>query len=193
MVIKAVIFDFAGVIGVDGYWVWLEENVLNIEEKRPFFQKISEEVDKGIITNKEFVEQIARETKKDVNIIWPQIFQKIAINTALLEYITQLKTVYKIGLLTNYTYEWFDEIFQKHNLTPYFDQILISSRYKLIKPEPEAFLKILELLQVTKEEAVFIDDRQGHVDASNKIGLKAFLFVDNEKLKQDLESYGIKV
>ncbi|MBI3092921.1 MAG: HAD-IA family hydrolase [Candidatus Levybacteria bacterium] len=192
MVIKAIIFDFAGVIGVDGYWVWLRENVPNIEEKRPFFQKISEEVDKGIITNKEFVEQIARETKKDVNIIWPQIFQKIAINTALLEYITQLKTVYKIGLPTNYTYEWFDEIFQKHNLTPYFDQILISSRYKLIKPEPEAFLKILELLQVTKEEAVFIDDRQGHVDASNKIGLKAFLFVDNEKLKQDLESYGIK-
>ncbi|MBI3069799.1 MAG: HAD-IA family hydrolase [Candidatus Levybacteria bacterium] len=185
--------DFAGVIGVDGYWVWLRENVPNIEEKRPFFQKISEEVDKGIITNKEFVEQIARETKKDVNIIWPQIFQKIAINTALLEYITQLKTLYKIGLLTNYTYEWFDEIFQKHNLTPYFDQILISSRYKLIKPEPEAFLKILELLQVTKEEAVFIDDRQGHVDASNTIGLKAFLFADNAKLKQDLESYGIKV
>jgi len=192
MVIKAVIFDFAGVIGVDGYWVWLRENVPNIEEQRPFFQKISEEVDKGVITNKEFVEQIARETKKDVNIIWPQIFQKIVINTALLEYITRLKTQYKIGLLTNYTYEWLDEIFQKYDLAPYFDQILISSRSKLIKPEPEAFLKILELLQVAKEEAAFIDDRQGHVDASNKIGLKAFLFVDNEKLKQDLENCGIK-
>lgn len=193
MVIKAVIFDFAGVIGVDGYWVWLRENVPNIEEKRPFFQKISEEVDKGIISNKEFVEQIARETGKDINLIWPQIFQKVVINKVLLQYITQLKKQYKIGLLTNFTYEWLDEIFQKHNLVPYFDQIIISSRHKLIKPETEAFLKILELLQVTKEEAVFVDDRQGHVDASNKLGLKAFLFTTNERLKEDLESYGIKV
>ncbi|MDP3697003.1 MAG: hypothetical protein Q8R55_03135 [Candidatus Taylorbacteria bacterium] len=67
--IKALIFDFAGVIGVDGYWVWLRENVPHIEEQRPFFQKISEEVDKGIITNKDFVGQIAKETGKDVNII----------------------------------------------------------------------------------------------------------------------------
>lgn len=193
MVLKAVIFDFGGVIATDGYWIWLGENVPNIEEKRPFFQKISEEVDKGIITNKEFIEQIARETGKDVNAIWPQIFQKIVINKELLRYITQLKTQYKIGLLTNFTHEWLDEIFQKYNLAPYFDQIIISSRHKLIKPEPEAFLKILELLQVTKEEAVFIDDRQGHVDASNKIGLKAFLFTTNEKLKEDLESCGIKI
>lgn len=193
MVIKAVIFDFAGVIGVDGYWVWLRENVPNIEKKRPFFQKISEEVDKGIITNKEFIEQIARETGKDVNVIWPQIFQKIVINKVLLQYIAQLKTQYKIGLLTNFTHEWLDEIFQKYTLAPYFDQIIISSRHKLIKPESEAFLKILELLQVTEEEAVFIDDRQGHVDASNKIGLKAFLFATNEKLKEDLENYGIKM
>lgn len=190
--VKAIIFDFAGVIGTDGYWVWLKENVSNIEEKRPFFQKISEEVDKGTITNKKFVEQIAKESGKDVNIIWPQIFSKIVINTELLEYITQLKRQYKIGLLTNFTYEWLDELFQKYNLTPYFDQTLISSQYKLIKPEAEAFYKILELLQVSKEEAVFIDDRQGHVDASNKLGLKAFLFTGNEKLKEDLENYGIK-
>lgn len=191
MVIKAVIFDFAGVIGVDGYWVWLRENVPNIEEKRPFFQKISEEVDKGIISNKEFVEQIAKKSGKDIDIIWPQIFQRIVINTELLQYITVLRKQYKIGLLTNFTYEWLDEIFQKYNLAPYFDQIIISSRHKLIKPEPKAFLKILELLQITKEEAVFVDDRQGHVDASNKLGLKAFLFTTNEKLKEDLENYGM--
>ncbi|MDP3697004.1 MAG: HAD-IA family hydrolase [Candidatus Taylorbacteria bacterium] len=111
----------------------------------------------------------------------------------MLQYIAELKKHYKIGLLTNYTYEWLDEIFEKYNLAHYFDQKLISSRYKLIKPEPEAFLKMLELLQVKKEEAVFIDDRQRLVDASNELGLKAFLFTDNEKLKQDLENYGVKV
>lgn len=193
MMIKAIIFDFGGVIATDGYWIWLGENVPDLEEKRPFFQKISEEVDKGIISNKAFVTQIARETGKDINLIWPQIFQKYVINAELLQYIAELKKQYKIGLLTNFTYEWLDEILQKYNLAPYFDQILISSRHKLIKPEPEAFLKILELLQVTKEEAVFIDDRQGHIDASNMIGLKAFLFTTNEKLKEDLENYGVKM
>lgn len=190
--VKAIIFDFAGVIGADGYWIWLRKNVPNIEEKRPFFQEISEKVDKGTITNSEFVDLIARETNTSKEKIWPEIFAEIIINTQLLDYIKHLKQHYKIGLLSNFTHVWLDEIFEKYSLHEFFDQLVISSRHRVIKPEPEAFQKIITLLEVPKEEAVFVDDRQGHVDASNTFGLKAFLFTTNEKLKQDLEEVGIK-
>jgi|SRR6185369_14673122 len=191
--IQAIIFDFAGVIGADGYWAWLRKNVPNLEDKRHFFQEISEKVDKGTITNQEFVDLIAKETSILHEKIWPEIFQEIVINDNLLSYIKILKKHYKVGLLSNFTHVWLEEIFDKYGLHTYFDKMFISSKHGFIKPEDEAFQKILTMLGVTKNDAIFIDDRQGHVDASNKFGLKAFLYVDNDKLKQDLENYGVKI
>lgn len=191
--IKAIIFDFAGVVGADGYWVWLRENVKDLESKKEFFHKISIEVDKGIITNEEFVKQIAENLGIEKEIIWPQIFEKIVINYELLNLIKNLKNSYKIGLLTNFTYQWMDELLEKHNLTLYFDQVLISSRHNLVKPEPEAFAKILGMLGVNKDEVIFIDDRQMHIDGANSFGIKTLLFTSNEQLKQDLESFDVEI
>lgn len=189
--IKAIIFDFAGVIGSDGYWIWLKEKFPSIEGKKGYFQEISEQVDKGIITNQEFAHLLSEKTGIPHKDIWPQIYGKIIINDELLLLIKELKKGYKIGLLTNYTYEWLDEIFSIHNLSQYFDVKLISSKYGIIKPEQESFRKILEMLDVKKGEAIFIDDRQSHVDASNKLGLKAFLYENLKKLKEDLNKIDV--
>lgn len=190
--VKAIIFDFAGVIGADGYWAWLRENVQDIENQKSYFQELSEKVDKGLITNRGFVDALSQKTSIDSLLIWPAIFEKIVINQELLDYIKKLKKNYKIGLLSNFTFEWLDEIFEKYNLSSLFDAEFISSKFKIIKPEAEAFHKVLELLGVSKEEAVFVDDRQGHVDAANALGIRAFLFTTNKNLKVDFENYGIK-
>lgn len=190
--IKAIIFDFAGVIGTDVYWVWLEGVVPDIEKKRSFFQELSNKADRGTITLEEDIETLSRETGVAKENIWEQIYQKIVINSDLVAYIKELKKKYKIGLLSNYTYQWLEDILQRYKLSVLFDTVVISSRHKVLKPEPKAFYKMLEQLGITKEEAIFIDDRDGHVDASNKLGLKAFLYTTNEKLKKDLEIHGIK-
>lgn len=191
--ITAIIFDFAGVIGTDGYWMWLKENVQNIEAKRSYFQELSERVDKGIISNKEFVELLSAKTGVESSKIWPAVFKRIVLNEGLINYIRKLKKNYKIGLLSNFTFEWLDEIMEKHNLSSLFDAKFISSKYKMIKPEPEAFDKILELLGTSMSEVIFVDDRQGHVDAANILGVKAILYTTNENLMLDFENYGIKV
>ncbi len=184
--IKAILFDFAGVIGVDGYWVWLRENVLDIEAQKDYFEKISDDVDKAVITNKEFVSLIARTTEVPSSQIWPAIYERIKINHEVLAYINKLKKKYKIGLLSNFTHEWLEEIFEKHRLYPYFDTIYISSRYGMIKPEEGAFWKALELLDVKPEEAVFVDDRQINIEAAKKLGIKGILFTGVEQLKKDI-------
>src|SRR5947207_1907882 len=54
--IKAFIFDFAGVLTIkDAYWDWLEENVENLKEKRHIFQKLSEDVDRAEISHDAFL------------------------------------------------------------------------------------------------------------------------------------------
>lgn len=189
--IKTILFDFAGVIGVDGYWVWLRENVPDITSKVAFFTKISDEVDKGVITNKEFVDLVARETGINASRIWPEIYAKITINHELLSFIKELKRTYKIGLLSNFTHEWLEEVFEKHGLFPYFDALYISSHYSMIKPEEGAFRKSLELVGSLPEETVFIDDKQTNVTAAKKLRINGILYTGIEQLKADFHTYGI--
>ena len=186
--IKAILFDFAGVIGADGYWIWLKEKVLDLEDKKSYFQSLSEKIDRGDITNKEFIEAVAKESKSSLKIVWPEIFKKIIINAELLNLISQLKKKYRVGLLTNYNYIWMKELLKFYKLDKYFDVKVISSFYKMIKPNKEIYLKTLELLKVKPEEAIFIDDRLHNVDGGENAGIKSFLYTTNQKLKEDLKS-----
>lgn len=189
--IKAIIFDFAGVIGTDGYWIWLGEVVPNLEQEKEYFSTIANQVDKGTITNNEFTKLLSKKLGIPQDRIWPQESQRIVINTKVVDLIRNLKQHYKIGLLTNFTHEWMADLLEKNRLRQLFDAILISSLHGVIKPEPAAFEKILELLAVLKEEAIFIDDREIHVNAANNLGITTILYKNERQLREELSSIGI--
>lgn len=189
--IKAILFDFAGVIATDSHQIWLKEKVPDIEKQRQYFQVLDDQADKGTITNQELVQRLSERTGVVSEKIWPEHFALTTMNTELLSYIKTLKQTYKIGLLSNYTYEWLEKLIAKYHLAQYFDSIYISSRYGMIKPEEGAFRKALKLLNVAPQEAIFTDDRQGHVDAANSLGIRSFLYTSLKQLKQDLKSIGV--
>ncbi len=194
--IRAVIFDFAGVIGTDGYWVWLRKQIPNLAEKeagQKDFQHLSDEVDSGKISNSTYLKKLAKLTGVNPETIWPEIFKNVVINTELVSILGKLKQKYKVGLLSNYTHEWLEHLLRAHHLNLYFDDIVISSKIKTLKPHWEIFQRSLNNLGVSAQEAVFIDDRQIHVDAANKVGIRGVLYTTNEILKKDLESFGVKV
>lgn len=107
--------------------------------------------------------------------------------------ISKLKKQYKICLLTNFTNEWINQLIDTYELDRYFDIKVISSVYKLIKPDKKIYLIALSLLKSKPEEAIFIDDRQYNVDGGENAGIKSLLFTTNEKLKKDFENFGIKI
>lgn len=190
--IKAVIFDFAGVVVPDVYWNWLETNVPDIARKREYFEKLSYDADRNIISTEEFEEGIAKETSLKQEEVWTIFREHFLANKDLLALIKNLKHKYKIGLLSNFTHGWIEELISIHNLQEYFDEILISSDHKIAKPEPAFFKKAVELLRVRPEEAVFFDDRQENVDAGNALGIKSFLYTDLAGFKKDLSSVGVR-
>ncbi|VVA43509.1 conserved hypothetical protein [Candidatus Roizmanbacteria bacterium] len=191
--IKSIIFDFAGVIGSDGYWIWLKEKLPDLDNKKRYFQDISVQVDNGTITNQEFVNAIAKAVNVPEKIVWKEIFKRIIINQDLLNLINQLKKKYKIGLLTNFTNEWLSQIIEIYDLDKYFDIKVISSLEKLVKPDKKIYSTTLNLLKSKPDEAVFIDDRQYNVDGGENVGIKSLLFTTNEKLINDLENLGIDI
>ncbi len=191
--IKALIFDFGGVVTDRGYLLWMKEEIPNFEKNKLFYNDLSDKYDLGIITHKEFTEIIAKESGIGKDVIWEKIFNKIKVNSELLIIINRLKKKYKIALLTNFHHKPLSELFIKYDLEKYFDLKVISSLHKLHKPDSKIFKKILRLLNIKPEEAIFIDDSQKYINGGKNIGLKSFLFTTNQKLKEDLKSCGVIV
>ena len=190
MHVKAVIFDWAGVIAADGYWAWLHKNVPSARENKATFQELSEQVDSARISHDDFMQRLSQESGKPVDQIWDEVKREIVIDENLVAFIRELKQKYKIGLLSNFTHAWLSEILTENNLWDLFDHNVISSEHGIIKPEPEIFHKMLDLLEVAPGEAVFIDDRQYNVDGANAVGIKGLLYTDLETLKKDLNEIG---
>lgn len=192
--IKALIFDFAGVIGSEGYSFWVrEKKALGIESTGTYFHDISNRLDRGDITREEFTQDLAKKVGTDSSKIWGEMFKKIKINDELLNYIEPLKKNYKIGLLTNYNHLWMNELFSIYKLEKYFDSKVISSLHNVIKPEKEIYQLSLDLLKIKPEEALFFDDRQRNIEGGEDVGIKSFLFVNNKKFIEDLSSCGIVI
>ena len=190
--IKAIIFDFAGVISTEGYTIWVRELIASgIENKSSYFQYIADKMDRGDISVQEFSREVAKKVGVASEDVWKEIYKRIKINYELLDLILKLKKKYKIGLLSNYCHTWLNELIINYELEKYFDSKVISSLHKVIKPEKEIYQISLNSLNIKPEEAIFFDDRQKNVDGGEKVGIKSFLFTTNQKFREDLENYGI--
>ena len=192
MKIKAIIFDWAGVLGAEGYWIWLKNNIKNLEDRQKFFQETSDLVDVGEMPHNEFMEILARESGKSPELIWQEVKNEIVINQELVSFIKKLKLKYKVGLLSNFTYPWLSEILTENNLWELFDHHVISSEHKIRKPNPEIFHKMLGMLNIKPEETVFVDDRQIHVDGAKRVGMEALLFSNTDQFIEDLKKLGVE-
>jgi putative hydrolase of the HAD superfamily len=68
-----------------------------------------------------------------------------------------------------------------------FDVILFSGEVGVRKPDPEIYRRALSRLEVAAEEAVFVDDRSGNVDAAQRLGMQGILFKSSEQVRREIE------
>ena len=59
-----------------------------------------------------------------------------------------------------------------------FERIFCSSQLGLRKLEPEAFAKVVEEIDVSKEKLLFVDDLLQNVQAAEALGIRSVLFDD---------------
>ena len=108
-----------------------------------------------------------------------------AINEGVVAIIRKLCGRYKLGVLSNCLpglAGWLDD----WRILDLFDVVLCSGDEGLVKPDPAFFQQMLDRLQVAPEEAIFVDDYPGHVEAAGALGLGAILFTTSEELEDDL-------
>jgi len=190
--IKTILFDFFGVIGNDVHWTWLRDNEKYLEERKKFYQELSNQVDLGQINENEFIEAIAKKVDKNPLVIKEEMDQLIGINAQVVTLLVALYKHYKIGLISSSHHELLDGILDKYDLRKYFRAIIISSRVGLLKSNKKLYDLVVNELGVKSNEILYIDDHKENVTFAKNLGFHIIWYKGIDKLKQTLIENNIK-
>lgn len=200
MTIKAVVFDFGGVL-VEWDPRRLYRKIFSDESEMEAFLKnvCSPEwnltLDKGKPFKQAVAERIALfpEYADEIRAFddrWEEMRgNAIAENVALLRRLAKRYPVYG---LTNWSEEKFLQTKPKFDFFSLFNGIVVSGVEKEVKPEPRLFEILLERYGLNANECVFIDDSLPNVETAKKLGFTAFRFTTPVKLVADLKAAGVE-
>jgi putative hydrolase of the HAD superfamily len=131
--------------------------------------------------------RLGLDTPEEIQAFRQRYFADEAINEGVLALMRKLQSQYKLAVLSNSPprlTKWLDD----WGILDLFDAVVCSGDEGVAKPDAAIFEVTLARLGVAPEEAVFIDDSLGHVEAARALGLHAIHFVTAEALAREMES-----
>ena len=170
--IKVIAFDYAGVIAPGLFSSWLGQNNVNKDMGHKYFEHYSKRWDMGEVDLEGYYKLISEISGVAPELIWNTFFENSIYNEDVVEIIKKLKQKYKVVLFSNNFSDALRRRLEKHKITNLFDEIIISSEYKMMKPNQDFFHLMLSIVEANKNEVVFVDDRKINVDASTIDNIK---------------------
>ena len=197
--IKAIIFDFGGVILNIDYnktsQAFKDLGVKNFEEMysqknaNPLFHDLEE----GKISEAAFYNAFRRSTgltlsDQQINKAWNAIL--LGYREEALHTLEAIKQKYKLFLLSNTNiihHTEFNKIYQNQihhgSLNNYFDKAYYSHEIGYRKPYKEAYEYVLKENNLSPSETLFIDDSIQNIEAANGLGLQTIFLKKGMKLE----------
>jgi|SRR3989338_900453 len=199
--IKAVVFDFGGVIELneggnilksiaelldvpidDFRNVYFQHNHLANVENMSWGEMIIKVV--SVFDN-------SKEKKAQVISMLKDRSSKNKINTELLSLFSVLRRQgLKVGILSNASSKLRERL-NTEGIAKLVDEIVISGEIGFQKPHKEAFELLFEKLKLRPGEVIFVDDTTKSLEKAHEIGYIPVLFKSNVQLKIDLRKFGI--
>lgn len=176
--IKAIIFDYYGVLLINTHGKRLSALWASDPEKAEEFSAVNRAADRGILTQEESRMRMA----ELFGISYEQLLDEYAagevVNSELIGFIENtLKPQCKVGLLSNSTgREQLDARFLPGQLDTIFDEVVSSGEIGFIKPQAEAYRFIASKLGVAPEECVMVDDIEAYCEGARDTGMQAVHF-----------------
>ncbi len=118
---------------------------------------------------------------------------KGSVNQGMLDLVANLRGLgWKVGLFSNNSAGGAAEIRQQGH-DKCFDVALFSAEVDCMKPEPEAFIKLADVLGVSVTELVYIDDSERSLSTADTVGYTPILFKSQDSLIERLKELGINL
>lgn len=153
------------------------------------------DLERGGVTFWEFYEYVRdkagyRGSSRDFHMLWSDFFD--GPMPGMEELVDRVREKYRVAFLSN-SNEVHAELIPR-SFGSFFrkdDRFIFSHRFKVAKPDPEIFLRALEVLGTLPAHTVYVDDLLENVMAARQLGMHAFQFVDTVTLARELEAEGL--
>lgn len=196
--IKAIIFDFGGVLSVPGkidsfckkYAVKLNKNP---EEFMKLIRKNWNSARVNKIKSELFWKRSAKFLEVDAKKFRYEMLNSFMFQEDVLKLIKKLKKEYKIGMLSDQIEDWLEGVIKERKLNKVFDVITTSYKSKITKSDINIYNETVRKLGVNSLECIYIDDLERSISNAKKLGMKTILFKNNSQLIRDLRKLGVKI
>ena len=171
---KALVLDMYGVIVKqtgDDFVPYVQQTFPNLSPEEiytPWFK-----ADIGELTSLEVWKAIG--FQGDLEKLEKEYLDSIELMDGFIDFIEKVKNKYKLASTSNDSSRWSKYRREKFEINRYFDVISISGDLKIQKPDERIFLHTIEKLGLKPEDCIYIDDREGNLEAAKKVGMNPIL------------------
>jgi len=188
---KAVVFDFNGVMmqepSREVLYPFLHET---LQLSRAEFERVYEDILSGQ-TDMDFWRSLAKEKEIKLSIDWGKHFHAIMKNSFinrdmyfLVDHLKQKQI--QVVMFSNMNKD-VAKRFEEMGLFKPFDLRIFSYEIGASKPNPQAFKILLEQLNLSAKDIVFIDDNRENIEAGQALGIDAIQFQSSSQIQQEIE------
>ena len=186
--IKAILFDFDGVLTIDKTGSTTITNYISrtcgipIDKVKTCYYKYNKQLLLGETTHSEIWADLCSSLERDIDYcVLVDSFKATRLDDLMIALVQKLKDNYLIGMITDNKCDRIDTILEHKGLAPYFDVIAISAQLHSGKESHRIFEYVLDNLKVSAEECVFIDNTEKNLIIPKQMGIKTILFDDTNR------------
>lgn len=184
--IKAVLFDFGGVLSEEGWKKGLSviARTNGLDADRLIQTAADTIYETGYITGKcaenDFWNALKEKTgiKGDNASLLHELMSRFVLNQRMIDLAKQLRMAgLTVGILSDQT-NWLDQINARYDFFKYFDHVFNSYHLGKGKRDVSLFDDIAALLRTPPDRILFIDDDPGNVERARQKGWQAILYAN---------------
>ncbi len=192
--IKAVLFDFSGVLAEEGYISGLTAlaEQYNIDPRQFIEQTITvfyqSGYANGLVSTAHFwqgLREVSGITLSDDELN-EMILSRFVIRPEMLKEVDALRAAGLMTAIVSDHTDWLEMLDARDDIFSHFDYIFTSYREKANKKTGELFAKSIAALPCDVSEMLFFDDTTGNIERAALHGLRGCTFINHEQYRKDI-------
>ena len=198
--IKAVLFDFDGVLTIDktgstSITKFISDSCgIPLENVKSCYYKFNKQLLLGEITHQEIWQDFCKALGQDIDYsILLDSFRATRLDEKMIALVQELKKRYLIGMITDNKCDRIRTILEHRGLNQYFDVVAVSACLHSGKDSHSIFEYALNTLNVSASECVFIDNTEKNLVIPKQMGMSTILYNDDNRdydlFVKDLERF----
>ncbi len=187
--IKNIIFDIGAVLVRINFDEFLRgkgcpKDISDRIYKASIYSKEWDELDRNVLSYDEVIESFVRndpEIGDDIRKSFKDFNGFITMYPYAFPWINSFKEKgLKVFCLSNFPEKIRRECDDQMKFLDILDGGILSYKEKVIKPDPEIYMRLMKRYSLCENECIFIDDREENIKAARELGMNGIVFKDKE-------------